>query len=64
MTVFLVFGVQSVSDAFFWEIIEVLGEALGAVGEVIGAVGTVLGLIVDVIADTVVIAAGCDLPFH
>ena len=57
LTVFLTFGVQSISHGFFWEIIGAIGEALGAVGEVIGAVGTVLGLIVDVIADAVVIAA-------
>ena len=57
LTVFLVFGVQGVSDAFFWEIIEALGEAFGAVGEAIGAVGEAIGIIVNVVADAVVIAA-------
>ncbi len=57
LTVFLVFGVQSVSDAFFWEIIEALGEAFGAVGEGIGAVGEAIGIIVNVVADAVVIAS-------
>ena len=57
LTVFLVFGVQSVSDAFFWEIFGAIGEILGAVGEAIGAVGEAIGIIVNVIADTVIIAA-------
>ena len=57
LTVFLVFGVQSVSDAFFWEIFGAIGEALGAVGEAIGTAGEVIGIIVNVIADTVIIAS-------
>ena len=61
LTVFLVFGVQNVSDAFFWEIFGVIGEILGAIGEAIGtgvgAAGEAIGLIVNVIADTVIISA-------
>ena len=57
LTVFLVFGVQGISDAFFWEIIEAFGEGIGAVGEGIGAVGEGIGVIVNVLADVVVIAA-------
>ena len=57
LTVFLVFGVQSVSDAFFWEIFGAFGEILGAIGEAIGAAGEAIGIIVNVVANAVVIAA-------